>query len=978
MTSIESPSAPAGTFVPGASSAGASSAGAAAVGELPVHLTRFVGRDRELDDLSRLIGTSRLLTLTGAGGSGKTRLAREVAIRAADDFARVAWVDLAPLTDCHTLAAHVAAVLHLPERAGATPLELLVAEIGGDRVLLVLDNCEHLVEKCAELAELLLRACPRLSVLATSREALGVASETAWLVPPMASAEAVQLFVERAQATTPSFALTPGTGAAVAEICRRLDGIPLAIELAAARVRVLSAEQIARRLDDAFRLLTAGSRTALPRHRTLRATMEWSHSLLGAREQVLLRRLAAFHGSYTLEAAEAVCAGAPLEAEDILDGVAALVDKSLVVMEPGDGVARYRLLETVRQYALERLVEAGELERVERRHAEFFLALVEAAAPELVGGESRPGLLTRLVAEQDNLRAATTWSVASVERAELGLRFVGAMYWYWYLTGQFREARQLVDRALALDAPAEPLFLGRALISSGLTALTQGNYALSCAHFERGIPLLRAAGEVHGTGAALSKYGAARLFGGDVEGATATLDEALEYTRGWPEHDIAVIFAKFWRGWAAYVRGEYDLAYDLVNFDVGVGRRYGLPTTLAHSLCMIARIELARGRVEEACSIVVESLELEVANKDAWGIGLAIDVVAMAAARRNRPEDATRLLAGVEAHRHRLAVALPGLAPAERERLVVALRASLGDRYDALYAEGLALSTGEIVGLALSEAARHTSEHRVVILDEAARAHQRGGDAPRLRVLALGPLQVYVGGRMVESTAWGSARPRELLVYLLMHPDGRTKEQAGLAFWPDASTAQLRNSFHVTLHRLRKALGGADWVALENDRYRVSPDVVEEFDVLAFEREVAAARKALKRQQEGASTELERALARFRGDLLDGEPVGDWHLEHRDRLQRTYVDALMELGAQLLREERQGKAAEVYRRVLARDELHEEALLALMRCHAGLGERSQALRVYRRFADRLREELEAEPGRETTRLFERLQQGATV
>jgi len=966
LTSIESPSV-----------AGVFTAGPLTVSELPVHLTRFVGRDRELDDLSRLVGAARLLTLTGAGGSGKTRLAREAALRSSGEFNRVAWVDLAPLADCNALAAHVAAALHLPERAGTTPVELLVGEIGGDRVLLVLDNCEHLVEKCAELAEALLRACPRLSVLATSREALGVASETAWLVPPMASGEAVQLFVERAQGTTPSFALNAGNAAAVAEICRRLDGIPLAIELAAARVRVLSPEQIARRLDDAFRLLTAGSRTALPRHRTLRATMEWSYALLGAREQVLLRRLAAFHGSFTLEAAEAVCAGAPLEAEDILDGVAALVDKSLVVMEPGDGMARYRLLETVRQYALERVVEAGELAAVERRHAEFFLTLAEAIAPDLVGGESRPGLLARLVAEQDNLRAAATWAVADAERAVLGLRFVGAMYWYWYLTGQFREARQLVDRALALDEPAAPLFVGRALVASGLTALTQGDYARSCAHFERAIPLLRAAGEVAATGAALAKYGAARLFGGDVDGATATLDEALEYTRDWPESDIAVIFARFWRGWAAYVRGEYDLAYELVNSIVVVGRRHGLPTTLAHGLCMVARIELARGRVEEACAIIIESLELEVANKDAWGVGLAIDVVAMVAARRNSPEDATRLLAGVEAHRHRLAVALPGLAPAERERLVAGLRASLGDRYDALYREGLGLSTNEIVGVALSEAARHTTEHRVVHLDEPVQL-RAAATAPRLRVLALGPLQVYVGGRLVESAAWGSARPRELLVYLLMHPEGRTKEQAGLAFWPDASPAQLRNSFHVTLHRLRKALGGADWVTLENDRYRIAPDAIEEFDVAEFERELAAARKALKRQQEGASAELERVLTRFRGDLLDGEPVGDWHLEHRERLQRTYVDALMELGAQQLREERQGKAAEAYRRVLARDELHEEALLALMRCHAGLGERSQALRVYRRFADRLRQELEAEPGRETTRLFERLQQGATL
>jgi DNA-binding SARP family transcriptional activator len=281
------------------------------------------------------------------------------------------------------------------------------------------------------------------------------------------------------------------------------------------------------------------------------------------------------------------------------------------------------------------------------------------------------------------------------------------------------------------------------------------------------------------------------------------------------------------------------------------------------------------------------------------------------------------------------------------------------------------------VAIAFAEAARHTTEHRVP-MSSGPGAREARADARMLRVLALGPLQVSVNGTPVESIAWGSARPRELLVYLLMHPEGRTKEQVGLVFWPDASAAQLRNSFHVTLHRLRKALGSADFVTLSHDRYRVDPAVVEEFDVAEFEREVAAARKALKRQEDGASAKLEQALSRFRGDFLDGEPVGDWHLEHRDRLQRTYVDALMELGARLVKEERFAKAAEAYRRVLARDELHEEALLALMKCHAGVGERSQALRVYRRFAERMKEELDAEPDDETTAFFEGLQRGAGV
>jgi DNA-binding SARP family transcriptional activator len=433
-----------------------------------------------------------------------------------------------------------------------------------------------------------------------------------------------------------------------------------------------------------------------------------------------------------------------------------------------------------------------------------------------------------------------------------------------------------------------------------------------------------------------------------------------------------VIFARFWRGWAAYAQGDFEMAHELVSANVAVGREHHLPTTLAHALATLARIEFARGRLEDACTLVMESLEREVAINDGWGIGLALDVVAFVAARRGRFEDAVRLVAGTEAHRARLAVALPEPTPAERVELLASLRSSLGARFEQLYAEARALSTAEVVQLGFAEAARHTAEHRVVHADDE-RTSATDGAHPRLRVLALGPLQVFVGGTAVDPSAWGSARPRELLVYLLMHPEGRTKEQAGLAFWPDASPAQLRNNFHVTLHRLRKALGSTEVVTLVNDRYRVEPSLVDEFDAVTFEGDITAARRALRRKGEGAAAELEHALTRYRGDFLDGEPVGDWHIEHRERLQRLYVDALTELGAHYADEERYAKAAEAYRRVLARDELHEDALRALMRCLAETGERSQALRVYRRFADRLRAELEVEPEEETTRLLARLQ-----
>ncbi len=956
--------------------------------DLPVHLTPFIGRDRELDELVRLVGSAHLLTLTGAGGSGKTRLAGEVAARSAGGFSRVAWADLAPVTDGALLAGHVAAALRAPERPDASPIDWVVEAVGDERVLLVLDNCEHLVEACAVVAEALLRACRGMVVIATSREALGVPSETAWLVPPLAGADAVHLFVERARGALPAFVLTAENGPAVDEICRRLDGIPLAIELAAARVRVLAPEQIAARLDDAFRLLTTGSRTALPRHRTLRATMEWSFGLLDDRQQTLLCRLAVFTGSFTLEAVEAVCSEEPLARNDMLDGISALADKSLLVLETGASATRYRLLETVRQYGTERLDGAGELEACHDRHADYFLSVIEEAEPGLVGGSNRPGLVEELGRDHDNLRAATGWCLSHAGRPERALRFVGAMYWFWYAVGQFREARRLVDRALALEGPVAPTLRGRALVSSAFTALAQGDYALACADLEKALPLLREGGGAFDIAVARAKLGASQLLAGGVDAAIRTLDELLADLSAWPAENMAVSFARFWRGWAAYVRGEIALARTLFVTNEAVGRAHRLPTTLAHSTVVLARIAFAEGDVDRSVRLAAEGLELELGIGDGWGLALAIDVAAAVAAHRHEAAVATRLLAGVEQHRHRLAVALPGIAPAEREALVALLRTGLGVGFEASYAEGVALSTEDVVELARATLARHAGsatpagaeapERLGASAREADASASGDGQRHRIRVRALGPLQVEVDGVPVESGTWGSARPRELLLYLLMHPQGRSKEQVGLEFWPDASPTQLRNNFHVTLHRLRKALGYDDIVTFVGDRYRVDPAAVGTFDVTRFERDVAAARRALRRQEEGAADLLQEALGAFQGEFLDGEPMGDWHLEHRDRLRRTYVDALDALARHRLGERRPADAGEACRRVLALDPLHEEAVRTLMESDAALGARGEALRAYQAFAVRIRGELGAEPARETTRLFQALQRGAAA
>ena len=945
--------------------------------ELPVHLTRFIGRGSELTELGRLIGTTRLLTLTGAGGSGKTRLARELAA-ATTQYTRIGWVDLAPLADPSLLAREVAAALHIPDRGGR-PAEALVATVGETAMLLVLDNCEHLVDACADFVEQLLRSCPRLTILATSREALGIPSETAWLTPPLGGLEASQLFVERAQASLPSFELTDSNAGAVRDICRRLDGIPLAIELAAARVRVLSPEQIASRLDDAFRLLTTGSRTALPRQRTLRGTMDWSYGLLEPREQALLRRLAVFSGSFSLEAAEAICVGDPLEAEDILDGVATLVDKSLVVMEAGDGAARYRLLETVRQYGLELLNQAGGLDRYRELHAKHYLEFAERFAPLIVGGEHEPGLLARVAVEHDNLRDASVWAAADPSRAEQALRFADALFWYWYGTGywygagQFRQAREQIARALAAAPDADPLLRARALSADGLSALAQGDYDDSRNSFERSLELLRNFGDASSIAFVLSKLGASHIMLGNVVLAGQLLDESLEIAKPLPL-SILHSFIRFWRGWAAHVRGELELARSMFEDGLRFGRTISHRTSYAHSSAMLGKVLCRLGEFEESYVRLSDGLRIHLEVGDGWGMALDLEGLAGLAMARARYADAVRLMGAVDALRERIAIALPASDRVEREKWVSTARSELGPHFERLYDEGRKLSMEEVSQLAAEAGGMHTAEYRVQVLDidPTVTPPVPIPAAVTLRVLALGPLQVFVGKDMIDTTVWGSARPRELLIYLLMHPDGRTKEQVGLAFWPEASTAQLRNSFHVTLHRLRKALRNPAWITLSNDRYRVDPMVIAEFDVGAFENEVTAARKALKRRDEGATMMMEKALGRFRGDFMDGEPAGDWHLEHRDRLQRLFVDALMELGDRHSEENRIAKAADAYRRVLARDDLNEDATRALMRCYAKVGERGQALKVYQRFAERLRKELDAEPEDETTDLFDEI------
>ncbi len=444
---------------------------------LPVQLTRFVGRDTELAQVGELLAENRLVTLTGAGGVGKTRLAVQVAGQLAGEFCDGVWyVDLAPITDPDVVPIAVARALELPDQPGRSTMDTLTRFVADRRMLVVLDNCEHLLDASAALIVALLRAGAKLTLLATSREAIGVAGEVGWRVPSLSVGdEAIELFTDRARHVRPDFAVTDDNAAAVAEICRRLDGLPLAIELAAPRVRALSLAEIVESLHDRFRLLTGGARTAVRRQQTLRASVDWSHALLTEPERVLFRRLAAFLGAFDLPAAQTVAGHDEVERFQVLDLLTLLVDKSLVVANDSGGRTRYRLLETVRQYALEKLGESGEANSVRSRHRDHYTAI--AAVLDAPAGSDYEQRIEQAETEIDNLRAAFSWSRENSD-VELALALASSLQPMWQARGRLREGLIWFDTALADDnahhAEVAPAVLARALADSAMLGLWAG------------------------------------------------------------------------------------------------------------------------------------------------------------------------------------------------------------------------------------------------------------------------------------------------------------------------------------------------------------------------------------------------------------------------------------------------------------------------------------------------------------------------
>ena len=515
----------------------------ALLNNLPAQLSTFVGRDRELADVRALVESSRLVTLTGAGGCGKTRLSLQVAAELLDGTGDGVWlVELAAVSDPDAVPSAICGALGIAPRPGRAALEALLDALGPQDLLIVLDNCEHLIDACAKTADALVRRCPRVHLVATSREPLGIDGETIYRVPSLSlpasggseapeSSDAVALFLDRARAQGAALTVNELTVPVIVSVCQRLDGLPLAIELAAARLRSLSLTGLHDRLDQRFRLLTGGSRTALARQQTLRATVDWSYSLLNGAEQSLLRRLSVFAETFDLDAAEAVCGFGDIAVFDVAELLGALVDKSLVVAEPAGGALRYRQLETIRQFAAERLAESGEDEAAAAAaHCQHYLSVAEAAAPHLRGPD-QGNWFARLDADQVNLQRAASYASSVPGGTEQVLRLAVALDRYWMARSRAEEALALVTAVLERpEARTDPLLFGNALIVAVLAARAS-DVASALRYGEQAVEFARQLDDDRLLIQSLAVFSSACYFAGEAERGAPLGQEAVERAR---------------------------------------------------------------------------------------------------------------------------------------------------------------------------------------------------------------------------------------------------------------------------------------------------------------------------------------------------------------------------------------------------------------------------------------------------------------
>lgn len=626
---------------------------------LPVPLTTFIGRKQEITKVKELLSIHRLVTLSGSGGCGKTRLGLRVASELHGHYQDGIWLtEFASITEAELVARAVATTLGVREQIKCTIIETLTSHLKSREMLLIFDNCEHLVDAVARLSAELLESCLDIHILATSREPIGVPGEMVWTVPPLSlpdlqpwrgpggeqaalasyqESEAIQLFAARAAVASPDFHLNAENASWTAGICRRLDGIPLAIELAAARLRAYSVRQIAERLDDRFHLLTSRLRTTPLRHQTLEAALDWSFQLLSEPEQIILRRLSVFAGEWTLEAAEVVCIGGEtansvITPAEVMDKLSSLVDKSMVVAGSSPETRRYRFLETIRQYAYQKLVEADEVAAIRDRHLNYFLHWVEENAGHLYGPE-QSAWLERFAGEHDNIRTALEWSHSSSERTVLGLRLAATCGRFWRLHGDFREGRERLNTMLRLSDPQERTNARAwALLWSANLAYLQTDYPAVQSLAQEGLEICRQLGPEGqlGVARALDLLGELATEIGDYQTAAILIEDALNIYRTLQEKR-GTAEMQMQLGWAAMRAGDYPRAEALINESLPSIRELGESSLLGEVLSGMGELAVRHGKYDQANRLLEESLALRRTLGERWGVAASLGTLGWAA-----------------------------------------------------------------------------------------------------------------------------------------------------------------------------------------------------------------------------------------------------------------------------------------------------------------------------------------------------------
>jgi len=685
---------------------------------LPIPLTSFIGRQREIEEVVRLLNNNRLVTLMGSGGVGKTRLAIESGNRLLPRFKDgVWWVDLVGLADLSLVPQAVAKVLGARELPNQPMIETLAQHLASKQLLIMLDNCEHLISACAELTDRLLGASVELKILTTSREALDILGETTLMVPSMSlpeigealvvrslkQFESVRLFGERAQLVQPAFELNGQNANAVVQICRRLSGIPLAIELAAARVKIMSVDEIANRLDNRFSLLTSGSRTALPRHQTLRAAIDWSYELLTDAERILFHRLAVFVGGFTLDAGEAVCGFGELQRIDVVDLLGRLVDKSLVVAEVANdiGTSRFRLLETIRQYAREQFNEA-EAAEVHKQHLEFYANLAEEAEPQLE--LVNQGIwLDKLEAEMDNFRAAIDWAVTN-DRIVSALRLIGALRRFWVIRSHDAEGLERIRSILDLsEAQGPSLAFVKTMNAYFFILWPSGGLREQQNLIESAINLSAELGDPRNEAFALLWAGVSATEQGDYSRARSYLEQSQDK---WPDNgrsaDLAL--SRVFLGEIAMFEGDSTRAEGLFEGAISPFREVHDFPFIGMVFRRLGQIALKKGQLDSAFTYVRQSLGYNWKVQDYRGVGACLAAFAALSIEQRKSIRAAELFGAVDAVLETTHIPLLRLDQYEYERNLGRLRAKIDDKtFMKFWGRGRAMTIEKAIALALEE-----------------------------------------------------------------------------------------------------------------------------------------------------------------------------------------------------------------------------------------------------------------------------------